>query len=228
MSNAKRHDIIEKGLQILLNLRHRGAVGADPKLGDGCGIMVQIPHRFFLEECAKLGFTLPEPGQYAVGHFFLPRVAGAAALCREVIEKTIADEGQVLLGFREPPVNNSDLGESVKPTEPLHLQAFIGRGKGIASEEEFERRLYILRKQISGTVYNMKANNLRGMGFYPVSISCRTLVYKGMVLASQLGAYYTDLARSAFRQRARARAPALFDEYISELAARSPVPNDRP
>ncbi|MBV8764915.1 MAG: glutamate synthase subunit alpha, partial [Hyphomicrobiales bacterium] len=198
MTNAKRHDIIEKGLQILLNLRHRGAVGADPKLGDGCGIMVQIPHRFFLEECAKLGFALPEPGQYAVGHFFLPNDAQAAQLCREVIEKTIADEGQVLLGFREPPVDNSDLGESVKPTEPLHLQAFIGRGKGIASDEEFERRLYILRKQISGTVYNMKENNLRSQGFYPVSISCRTVVYKGMVLASQLGAYYTDLRDARF------------------------------
>ncbi|MBV9738080.1 MAG: glutamate synthase large subunit [Hyphomicrobiales bacterium] len=198
MTNAKRHDIIEKGLQILLNLRHRGAVGADPKLGDGCGIMVQIPHRFFLEECAKLGFALPEPGQYAVGHFFLPNDAQAAQLCREVIEKTIADEGQVLLGFREPPVDNSDLGESVKPTEPLHLQAFVGRGKGIASDDEFERRLYILRKQISGTVYNMKENNLRSQGFYPVSISCRTVVYKGMVLASQLGAYYTDLRDARF------------------------------
>jgi glutamate synthase (NADPH/NADH) large chain len=189
MSNAKRHDIIEKGLKILLNLRHRGAVGADPKLGDGCGIMVQIPHRFFLEECAKLGFKLPEPGHYAVGHFFLPQDEEAARLCREVIEKTIADEGQVLLGLREPPVDNSDLGESVRPTEPLHLQAFIGRGKGIASDEEFERRLYILRKQISGTVYNMKENNLRAQGFYPVSISCRTAVYKGMVLASQHRAY---------------------------------------
>ncbi|MGC1576191.1 MAG: glutamate synthase subunit alpha, partial [Beijerinckiaceae bacterium] len=198
MSNAKGHDIIEKGLKILLNLRHRGAVGADPKLGDGCGIMVQIPHRFFLEECAKLGFKLPEPGHYAVGHFFLPQDEEAARLCREVIEKTIADEGQVLLGLREPPVDNSDLGESVRPTEPLHLQAFIGRGKGIASDEEFERRLYILRKQISGTVYNMKENNLRAQGFYPVSISCRTAVYKGMVLASQLGAYYADLRDPRF------------------------------
>ena len=180
-------------MQILLNLDHRGAVGADPKSGDGCGMLVQVPHRLFAEECSKLGFTLPEPGHYAVGHFFLPREVEAARLCRQVIEKTIAYEGQTLLGFREPPVDNSDLGESVKPTEPLHLQAFIGRGKGIADEEEFERRLYILRKQISGTVYNMKDHDLRGKGFYPVSISCRTVVYKGMVLAPQLGAYYLDL-----------------------------------
>jgi len=198
MSNAKRHDIIEKGLQILLNLDHRGAVGADPKAGDGCGLLVQIPHRFFAEECAKLGFSLPEPGHYAVGQFFLPREPEDAAHCRQVIEKVVAYEGQILLGFREPPVDNSDLGESVRPTEPLHLQAFIGRGKSITSEEDFERRLYILRKQISGTVYNMKDCDLRGKGFYPVSISCRTVVYKGMLLAPQLGAYYKDLVDPRF------------------------------
>src|SRR6516162_2715285 len=94
MSNTKRHDIIEKGLQILLNLDHRGAVGADPKSGDGCGMLVQIPHRFFSEECAKLGFTLPEPGHYAVGHFFLPRDPEDAKHCRQVIEKIVAYEGQ--------------------------------------------------------------------------------------------------------------------------------------
>ena len=198
MSNAKRHDIIEKGLQILLNLDHRGAVGADPKSGDGCGMLVQIPHRFFAEECAKLGFALPEPGHYAVGTFFLPRDPELAAICRQVIEKTVAYEGQVLLGFREPPTDNSDLGESVRPTEPLHLQVFIGRGKGIATEEEFERRLYIVRKQISGAVYAMKDQDLRGRGFYPVSISCRTVVYKGMLLAPQLGSYYKDLRDERF------------------------------
>jgi glutamate synthase (NADPH/NADH) large chain len=198
MSNTKRHDLIEKGLQILLNLDHRGAVGADPKSGDGCGMLVQIPHRFFAEECQKLGFTLPEPGHYAVGVFFLPRDPQYAAACRQVIEKVVAYEGQVLLGFREPPVDNSDLGESVKPTEPLHLQVFIGRGKSITGEEDFERRLYILRKQISGTVFNMKEPDLRGKGFYPVSISCRTVVYKGMLLAPQLGAYYKDLTDPRF------------------------------
>ena len=202
MKNRKSHAIVQQGLEILLNLDHRGAVGADPKAGDGCGMLVQIPHRFFAGECEKLGFVLPAPGQFAIGQFFLPSDPQGYATCKQIIEKVIAEEGQALLGFREPPVDNSGLGESVKPTEPRHLQVFIGRAAGIASDDEFERRLFITRKVISNTVYSLRTKkdkpDSRVAGFYPVSMSCRTIVYKGMLLAPQLGQYFRDLKDPRF------------------------------
>ena len=112
MHNRKSHEIVEHGLKILLNLDHRGAVGADPKLGDGCGVLVQIPHHFFKEECAKLGVELPEPGQYGVGHFFMPRDPERRARAEAVVAQAVEEEGQVLLGWRDVPVDNSDLGEA--------------------------------------------------------------------------------------------------------------------
>jgi glutamate synthase (NADPH/NADH) large chain len=196
MKNRKSHAIVAQGLQILHNLDHRGAVGADPKLGDGCGILVQIPHRFFAEECAKLGFALPEPGHYAVGHFFMPQDPEIFALCKEIVEQTIVEEGQVLLGWREAPVDNSDLGEAVKASEPRQMQVFIGRGEGVADADEFERRLFVLRKSVSNKVY--KRQDRATANYYPVSLSCRTIVYKGMVLVSQLGSYYKDLTDPRF------------------------------
>ncbi len=191
MKRGKSHDVVEMGLQILLNLDHRGAVGADPKAGDGCGMLVQIPHKFLSEECGKLGFKLPEPGLYAAGHVFLPRNAAGRKLCETIIEKVVTDEGQVFLGWRDVPVDSSCLGESVKPTEPVHRQIFIARGKGVNDVDTFERRLFLLRKVISNTIYNL--NNPTTKGFYPVSLSARTLVYKGMLLATQLGDYFPDL-----------------------------------
>src|SRR3954454_9256260 len=154
MKNRKSHAIITQALQILHNLDHRGAVGADPKAGDGCGMLVQIPHGFLADECQKLGFALPEPGDYAVGFFFLPRSEEGRAYVMRVIEKVVADEGQVFLGWRSVPVDNSGLGESVLPTEPVHMQAFIGRHPSLADQDDFERRLFIIRKVISNTVYN--------------------------------------------------------------------------
>ena len=191
MKRGKSHDVVEMGLRILLNLDHRGAVGADPKAGDGCGMLVQIPHQFLGEECVKLGFSLPAPGAYAVGHVFLPRDPQGLRLCETIIEKAVTDEGQVFLGWRDVPVNSACLGESVKPTEPVHRQIFIGRGAGIADTDAFERRLFLLRKVISNTIYEL--GNPATKGFYPVSLSARTLVYKGMLLATQLGDYFPDL-----------------------------------
>jgi glutamate synthase (NADPH/NADH) large chain len=149
-------------------------------MGDGCGILVQIPHRFFAAECAKLGIWLPEAGQYGVGHLFMPRNPEGFRLVEEIVAKAIADEGLQLLGWRDVPVDSSDLGESVKATEPLHRQIFIGKGKGMDSQETFERRLFLARKVISNAVYDMKDG--RTAGYYPVSLSSRTIVYKGMVL----------------------------------------------
>ncbi|MGI6244190.1 MAG: glutamate synthase large subunit [Pseudochelatococcus sp.] len=191
MHNVPSHEIVQYGLTILKNLDHRGAVGADPKAGDGCGMLVQIPHAFFAEEAEKLGFTLPAPGEYAVGHLFMPRDGEGFRLVTDIVEKVIADEGLTLLGWRNVPVDPSGLGESVRPTEPQHRQIIVGRGPGIATREEFERRLFIARKVVSNTVYNM--NDPRTDGYYPVSLSSRTLVYKGMLLATGLGDYYLDL-----------------------------------
>ncbi|MBV9702335.1 MAG: glutamate synthase subunit alpha, partial [Methylobacteriaceae bacterium] len=191
MHNRKSHDIIVKGLEILRNLDHRGAVGADPKLGDGCGILVQIPHVFFVEECARIGISLPGPREYAVGQFFMPRDPAALAKVQAIIDRTIEEEGQVLLGWRDVPTDNSDLGEMVKKVEPTQRQVFIGRGAGVADEEHFERELYILRKVISSAVHAL--SDPTTSEHYTVSLSCRTIVYKGMVLVTQLARYYRDL-----------------------------------
>src|SRR5664280_1548563 len=175
----------------LCNLEHRGAVGADPRMGDGAGILVQIPHKFFAKKTAELGFKLPKPGQYAVGYLFMPTDTNWRQIIRDIWAEIIAREGLTLLGWRDVPTDNSTLGESVKPTEPKHMQVFIGRGKKTLSEDEFERRLYILRKSISYAIYRRRER--RTSGYYPVSISCRTVIYKGMFLADQLGSYYPDL-----------------------------------
>jgi glutamate synthase (NADPH) large chain len=185
------HQIVKDGLTILLNLEHRGAVGADPRAGDGAGILVQTPHKFFARCAKELGFSLPERGQYAVGFLFMPNDTGWRGKIQKIYEEQVALEGMKVLGWRDVPTDNSTLGESVKPTEPRHQQVFIARGSKIKDEDEFERRLYILRKTISGILYGMRER--KGSGYYPVSISCRTVVYKGMFLADQLGTYYPDL-----------------------------------
>ncbi len=191
MHNAKSHDLVRMGLQILLNLDHRGAVGADPKAGDGCGMLMQIPHRFFAEEAARLGFSLPEPGLYAAGALFLPRDPAGRKIAEEAFERIIAEQGQKLLGWRDVPVDPSGLGETVKPTEPVHRQIFIGRGADTPDQESFERQLFLIRKRVSNAIYGLKDERTRG--WYPVSLSSRTIVYKGLLLATQLGDYFLDL-----------------------------------
>ena len=185
------HKIVDDALSILCNLEHRGAVGADPRAGDGAGILVQIPHKFFAKEAKRLGFGLPKPGEYAVGVLFMPQDPDWRQVIRDIYAQMIKREGLTLIGWRDVPSDNSTLGVSVKPTEPVHQQVFIGRGKKIKNEDDFERRLYILRKSISNAIYSRRERRLSG--YYPVSISCRTVVYKGMFLADQLCTYYPDL-----------------------------------
>ncbi|MDT2023149.1 glutamate synthase large subunit [Methylocella sp. CPCC 101449] len=191
LDNVKTNDVVAMGLQILLNIDHRGAVGADPKLGDGCGILTQIPHEFFGPECAKIGFNLPAAQHYGIGQFFMPQNAGVRAEIEAIVNRSIEEEGLTLLGWRDVPVDNSDLGEAVKAVEPVMRQVFVGRGPGVRDDDDFERKLYIARKVISGAVIAL--SNSDAAEFYAVSMSCRTIVYKGMVLVSQLGDYYTDL-----------------------------------
>jgi glutamate synthase (NADPH/NADH) large chain len=191
IKGRKSHKIVEDALTILVNLEHRGAVGADPRAGDGAGILVQTPHKFFAKKAAELGFTLPAPGHYAVGVLFMPHDDAWRAEIMDTYAAIAAREGMTVLGWRDVPIDNSSLGETVKPTEPVHKQVFLGRNPKVTSEDEFERRLYILRKTISGVLYGKRERNTSN--YYPVSISCRTVIYKGMFLADQLGKYYPDL-----------------------------------
>jgi glutamate synthase (NADPH/NADH) large chain len=191
IKGRKSHKIVEDGLTILLNLEHRGAVGADPRAGDGAGILVQTPHKFFAKEASRLGFALPAAGHYAIGVLFLPHDAAWRQEIMDTYAAVAAEDGMTVLGWRDVPTDNSTLGESVKPTEPVHKQVFIARSPDMTSEDEFERRLYILRKTISGLLYSKRER--RSSNYYPVSMSCRTVIYKGMFLADQLGAYYPDL-----------------------------------
>ncbi len=199
MKGQKSHGIVEDGLAMLENLTHRGAVGADPLVGDGAGILLQIPDRFFREEMQKQGVDLPEPGHYGVGHLFMPRDETLSAHIEEVIAEVARAEGQVLLGFRDVPVDNSCLSKApeIVASEPVHRQVFIGRGSNVVDDEDFERRLYILRKVISSRIY--EETDGRDNGFYTVCLSARTIVYKGMFLAYQLGAYYRDLKDPRFQ-----------------------------
>ncbi|MGX7743888.1 glutamate synthase large subunit [Rhodopseudomonas parapalustris] len=196
IKGVKSHQIVRDALRILCNLEHRGAVGADPRAGDGAGILVQIPHAFFSRKATELGFSLPAPGEYAVGALFMPRETSWRKVIKSIIEDRIKAEGLTFLGWRDVPTDNSSLGETVKPTEPANMQVFIGRGSAAKSEDEFERQLYILRKSISNAIYQRRERGLAG--YYPVSLSCRTVIYKGMFLADQLGKYYPDLNEDDF------------------------------
>ncbi len=189
IKNQPSHEIIRQGLQILVNLDHRGAVGADPLAGDGAGIIMQIPHRLLAEDCAKLGFELPAVGEYAVGQVFLPQDDTTRAACIEAFESVIPAEGQELLGWRDVPVDNSCLGESVKADEPMIRQVFIKKGDGF-DLGAFQRKLFVIRKQVHHAIWDAADSRAN---FYMPSLSTHTIVYKGMVLSGNLQNYYKDL-----------------------------------
>ena len=191
IKGKKTHTLIEQGLTVLRNLTHRGAVGADPKASDGAGILIQVPDKFFREEMARQGVKLPPAGQYGVGMVFLPREPASRFACEYEIERAIKDEGQNILGWRDVPVDSSDLGESVKLVEPVIRQVFVGRGKGVTVTDALERKLYIIRKSAGHAIRSLHLAH--GKEFYVPSMSARTIVYKGMLLAHQVGEYYLDL-----------------------------------
>jgi glutamate synthase (NADPH/NADH) large chain len=198
MSGEKSHQIVKDGLFMLNNLTHRGAVGADPLMGDGAGLLVQIPDRFFREEMAKQGIDLPPAGHYGVGQLFLPSDPEQRAHIEGIIAEVAELEGQKLIGFRDVPVDNSSLSKApdIAASEPVHRQAFFSRNPAIENDDDYERRLYILRKVVSGRLYEEAGG--RDNDFYIVSLSSRTIVYKGMFLAYQVGEYYKDLADARF------------------------------
>src|ERR1700726_1871981 len=146
IKGKKSRQIVCDALNILCNLEHRGAVGADPRAGDGAGILVQIPHAFFKRKAAEIGFKLPKPGDYAIGALFMRKETAWRKAIQSIVAEQIKNEGLMLLGWRDVPSDNSSLGETVKPTEPTHMQVFIARNGAAKTDEEFERKLYILRK----------------------------------------------------------------------------------
>ena len=192
IKGEKRHDIILQGLEILKNLDHRGAVGADPLQGDGAGILIQIPDQLYREEMAKQGVTLPLSGEYGVGMVFMPKEAASRLACEEEIERAVVAEGQVVLGWRDVPVNHAmPMSPTVKAMEPVIRQIFIGRGPDVMVTEALERKLYVVRRRAANAIGALKLKH--GKEFYMVSMSARTVNYKGLLLANQVGEFYADL-----------------------------------
>lgn len=189
IKNVPSRDVVEKGLGMLVNLTHRGAVGADPLMGDGAGMLTQIPHAFFDK---VTDFDLPAKGEYAIAMIFYPDHKEQRDRCEALLRKCLGDEGLDYLGQRTVPFDNSSLSEGVIATQPLIEQVFIARPSGM-DLDAFERKLLIVRKVISNTIYGEIPEVQSDLGFYIVSMSARTVVYKGMFLAVQLGAFYKDL-----------------------------------
>ena len=188
----KSHTIVEQGLKILKSIDHRGAVGADPLLGDGAGLLIQIPDAFYRAEMALQGINLPAPGDYGVGMIFLPREAASRQACIEMLERAVRQEGQHVLGWREVPVDHSlPLSPAVVASAPVIKQIFIGRGADVLVPDALERKLYVIRKLASARITAL--NLTHGAEYYVPSMSCRTVVYKGLLLADQVGKYYLDL-----------------------------------
>lgn len=186
------HAIIQQGLKILENLDHRGAVGADVLMGDGAGILLQIPDALYREEMQRQGVSLPPAGEYGVGMVFLPKEHGSRQACIQELERTVRLEGQVVLGWREVPVNHEvPLPPLVRATAPIILQIFIGRGHDIMTTDALERKLYVIRQSTSHAIRALALQH--GREYFVPSMSARTVVYKGQLLADQVGAYYRDL-----------------------------------
>lgn len=186
------HEIVTQALQILKNLDHRGAVGADPLCGDGAGILIQIPDAFFRAEMAKQNILLPPAGDYGVGMIFLPREHASRRACEQELERVVKAEGQVVLGWRDVPVDTTiRMSKTVLETAPVIRQIFIGRGPDVMVPNALERKLYVIRKLAGHKIQALKLKH--GKEFYVPSMSTKTIVYKGLLLADQVGAYYKDL-----------------------------------
>jgi glutamate synthase (NADPH/NADH) large chain len=191
IEGRKSHEIISKGIQILINLTHRGACGCDPETGDGAGILIQIPHAFFERECSRLGFTLPAPGEYGVGMVFLPVAPQERALCEGILEKIVREEGLSVLGWRDTPIDARSIGRLARSTQPYIEQIFIRRAPGMDADA-LERKLYVIRKRAENEI---SKSDFKEKGFFYVpSLSARTIVYKGLLLAPQIAHFYKELS----------------------------------
>ncbi len=186
------HALVQQALLILHNLDHRGAVGADPLCGDGAGILIQIPDAYFRDELSRQGVMLPPQGEYGVGMIFLPREHASRLACEQELERTVRAEGQVVLGWRDVPVDREmPMSPLVREREPVIRQIFIGRGPDVMVPDALERKLYIIRKAASHKIQALRLQH--GKEYFVPSMSTRTIVYKGLLLADQVGRYYEDL-----------------------------------
>jgi len=191
IKGRKSHDIILKGIQVLINLTHRGACGCDPETGDGAGVLIQIPHKFFARECAALGFTLPAEGEYGVGMTFLPVEPHQRLSCEGILERIIREEGLTVLGWRDTPVDGDAIGRVARASQPYIQQIFVGCAQR-CDPDALERKLYVVRKRAETEI---AATNLPNKGdFYLPSLSARTIVYKGLLLAPQIANFYGELS----------------------------------
>ncbi len=184
------HQIVRDGLTALKNLNHRGACGCEDNTGDGAGVLIQIPHKLFVERCQALGMTLPEPEHYGVGAFFTSPERGQQAFGKKLFEDIVSEEGQVFLGWRPLKTDNSLLGRSAKAVEPAMFQAFVGRGPQVVDADSFEPKLYVIRKRFESVIETSGLDDHKF--FYFSSLSCRTVVYKGMLTPDQLEVYFQD------------------------------------
>ncbi len=187
----RSHDIITKGVQILVNLTHRGACGCDPETGDGAGLLIQIPHSFYARECQKQGFTLPNQGEYGMGLVFLPVEHTARLQAEGIVERITREEGLEVLGWRDTPIDADAIGRVARASQPYIEQIFIRRAPGM-SEDALERKLYVIRKRAE---HEIAGSEIRDKDFFYIpSLSCRTVVYKGLLLAPQIQKFYKDLS----------------------------------
>ena len=191
IKGQKSHEILTKGIQILVNLTHRGACGCDPETGDGAGVLIQIPHKFFARVCQKEGFTLPLPGEYGVGMVFLPVEKAQRLKCEGILERIVREEGLSVLGWRDTPIDGTAIGRVARNSQPYIEQIFVRRGPGM-SEEQLERKLYVVRKRAEAEIAR---SDMPDKGFFYVpSLSARTIVYKGLLLAPQIAHFYEELS----------------------------------
>lgn len=194
IKGEKSRDIINRALEVLRRLSHRAGAGADPETGDGAGILVQLPHRFFKREGLRLGLDMPLRRRYGVGMIFLPKDPGERTACEEICEEIVAAEGQRVLGWRDVPVDPNHCGEAAKETQPVCRQIYVARRRLVPSA--FERKLYVIRKRIENRIRELCIDS-KGI-FHIASFSAETIVYKGLLLPSQLNRYYLDLQESEF------------------------------
>src|SRR5215468_5690098 len=192
IKGEKSHEIVDQALTVLQNLDHRGACGCEENTGDGAGILMQVPHAFFQHACKGLGFHLPDPGEYGVGLIFLPDERKQRRQFEKILAEIVTSEGQKLLGWRKVPTDNLYLGDTAKLCEPFVRQVFIGRSEGIADEQAFERKLYVIRRRAENVI--RYAGLPGGDFFYVPSMSSRTIIYKGMLTPRQVITFYPDLS----------------------------------
>ena len=193
IKGEKSHSIVQQGIQLLINLTHRGAVGSDPYTGDGAGILIQIPHKFLSKEVEVLDIQLPDENNYAVGMIFLPQEPNARYFCEGICERTVEAEGLKVLGWRNVPVDEKECGLTASGTRPMVHQLFIDKGN--LSTTQFETKLYIIRKQIENSIREAKQKYTEA--FYICSLSSKTIIYKGQLLAHQIPSFYPDLNDSS-------------------------------